>query len=269
MEESVQNDYDDDDDDDNVTVINNGNHHHQHHDSHHYQQKNNHRQKCINCDSLEKMLCLRDRTIMKLIEDRDQLKIKLTRTMNENIELTRQLLRYEGSSFRKNNNNAATTNNQKDKNHQLIDNQKQQKELQFYHRRCQELEEQNQQMKFHLYSLRNVFVELSQQQNNDHHYDEHGNEDDDDVDNESYQDLPSSVSANKVENIVENDIGNHHQQQQKQLPSQNVQTDEHSTAKLMKDTATTTTITNDDTINRYDSIINEPIISNFDRWYNS
>lgn len=268
MEESVQNDYDDDDDDDNVTVINNGNHHHQHHDSHHYQQKNNHRQKCINCDSLEKMLCLRDRTIMKLIEDRDQLKIKLTRTMNENIELTRQLLRYEGSSFRKNN-NAATTNNQKDKNHQLIDNQKQQKELQFYHRRCQELEEQNQQMKFHLYSLRNVFVELSQQQNNDHHYDEHGNEDDDDVDNESYQDLPSSVSANKVENIVENDIGNHHQQQQKQLPSQNVQTDEHSTAKLMKDTATTTTITNDDTINRYDSIINEPIISNFDRWYNS
>ena len=56
---------------------------------------------CENCDSLRQMLYVREKTIMKLAEDRDEMKIKLTKTMNMNIELTRQLMKYHTLSREK------------------------------------------------------------------------------------------------------------------------------------------------------------------------
>lgn len=249
MEENVvENDYDDDDEEvddvseDNVTIIN-GNHQHRS------------IEKCSNCDSLKQMLHLRDRTIMRLIDDRDQLKIKLTATMNENIELTRQLLRYE-AILKKNNRKEMNDNNR------TIDTDKQQ-ELDFYRRRCQTLEEQNQQMKYHLYSLRNVFLELGQQQQQNN-----GNDDDD----ASYQDLSSnSNSGNVLANVVENGS-------QQQLPSSSlniaisatnsINHQQQQEPKINSESSSTIKVIANQT-NNEDCPFIEPILSNFDRWYNS
>lgn len=98
------------------------------------------------------MLCLRDRTIMQLAEDRDAIKIKLTKAMNLNVELSRQLIKYTNGKGQ----SAAVcpANAYSDRVRQEVADLK---------RKCSELEDMNHHLKQHLYTLKNVFVELGRQ----------------------------------------------------------------------------------------------------------
>lgn len=101
---------------------------------------------CQKCKRLEKMLLFRDRTMMKLIEDRDQLKIKLTKAMNQNIELSRQLMRYQNQSSSKEDKKIGT-----DDTFDTIF-----LELDLLRKRCRELED----VKHNLFILQKMFSQM-------------------------------------------------------------------------------------------------------------
>lgn len=102
--------------------------------------------RCQNCKRLEKMLLFRDRTMMRLIEDRDQLKIKLTKAMNQNIELSRQLMRYQNLSPPKEDKKIGT-----DDSFETIF-----LELDVLRKRCRELED----VKHNLFILQKMFSQM-------------------------------------------------------------------------------------------------------------
>ena len=101
------------------------------------------------------MLYLRDRTIMKLAEDRDLVKIKLTKAMNMNIELSRQLMKYQKMQP------IATTMNPPSpiRAKSPVNNQIRE-EVADLRRKCTELDDIYHHLKHHLFALRNVFADL-------------------------------------------------------------------------------------------------------------
>lgn len=117
---------------------------------------------CSNCSQIQQMLTKRDDTIVKLIESRDQLKIKLTKAMNDNIELSRQLLRCQNQPIKTV--NAKNVNNQFDSQQKQIE--KLNKDLYSCRQKCLELETVNQNLRNHLFSLRNLFAQFSNEERN-------------------------------------------------------------------------------------------------------
>jgi len=112
------------------------------------------------------MLYLRDKTIMKLAEDRDLIKIKLTKAMNMNIELSRQLMKYQRTqsqpTVQQNTTTTATTPQHRTKspvNAQIRE------EVADLRRKCTELDEIYHHLKHHLFALRNVFADLGTMNN--------------------------------------------------------------------------------------------------------
>ncbi len=105
------------------------------------------------------MLYLRDRTIMKLAEDRDLIKIKLTKAMNMNIELSRQLMKHQ-----KINQSAAVTTAISNPVSPLRSkspvNTQIREEVADLRRKCTELDEIYYHLKHHLFALRSVFADL-------------------------------------------------------------------------------------------------------------
>ena len=145
---------------------------------------------------------------MKLAEDRDLIKIKLTKAMNMNIELSRQLMKYQKISLPSFQQQKSSPNNSNDNNSTqfrtkspVMVNSQIKEEVAELRRKCSELDEIYHHLKHHLCALRNVFVDLGINQFADsgsgYHLDYDGNPDLDNVDEDSITvtSMNSSVSA--------------------------------------------------------------------------
>lgn len=127
-----------------------------------------HSKQCTSCDALKRMLYLRDRTIMKLAEDRDMIKIKLTKAMNMNIELSRQLMKHQ--KMHPNEVTSSTVNpvsSSSPLRSKSPVNTQIREEVADLRRKCTELDEIYHHLKHHLFALRNVFADLGANTTND------------------------------------------------------------------------------------------------------
>lgn len=90
---------------------------------------------------------------MKLAEDRDMIKIKLTKAMNMNIELSRQLMKYQKVRPIPVN-STSPLRSKSPVNNQIRE------EVADLRRKCTELDDIYHHLKHHLFALRNVFADL-------------------------------------------------------------------------------------------------------------
>ncbi|KAJ6217098.1 hypothetical protein RDWZM_008255 [Blomia tropicalis] len=199
---------------------------------------------CKSCESLKRMLYFRDRTIMKIAEDRDIIKIKLTKAMNMNIELSRQLMRYDKENKKTTTTetvNSPLSSTKSPINAQIRD------EVADLRRKCSELDAIYNHLKHHLYSLKNFFDELGTSPEEVAHNADSGSGYHDDCDeyskiDESFHPLPPAK---------------HSVAKPKQIDPNN------NSGKNSK--------SNVEQIEEKEQIVTEEqtSISNFDKWYNS
>lgn len=107
---------------------------------------------------------------MKLAEDRDMIKIKLTKAMNMNIELSRQLMKYQKMNLNATDSvvPSITSNpgNSPLRSKSPVNTQIRE-EVADLRRKCTELDEIYHHLKHHLFALRNVFADLGANTTND------------------------------------------------------------------------------------------------------
>lgn len=176
---------------------------------------------CSRCDSMKRMISLRDRAIMKLVEDRDQLKLNLTKVMNQNIELSRELLKFQKISKHSKQSDAKLNQNgyrieeaidrNKEGDVEQIDSHE---NLLYLQQKCSNLENVNRKLRRYLYSLRNIFAELGNADDSGRLDEEAINDDDFDVEDfdEEYDEEDYSnnnnhrIMPNRFENIRSDEI---------------------------------------------------------------
>lgn len=161
---------------------------------------NNKTSDCTSCESLKQMLYLRDKTIIKLAEDRDAVKIKLTKAMNMNIMLSRQLMKYQNatSPIR----SPSKTPNEANNNREQTQTDEIRHELVELRKKCRELDDIKTHLRQYLSALKTIFVDLGQIG------DEEKIEDVDDVSLSEMDDNDKIIPTNKIsetKNVVDTD----------------------------------------------------------------
>lgn len=175
---------------------------------------NNNTDECMSCESLKRMLYLRDKTIMKLAEDRDAVKIKLTKAMNMNIMLSRQLMKYQhhtaavGSSTALHSSppqrsspktpNEVNNNNNNNNRQQPTQTDEIRHELVELRKKCRELDDIKTHLRQYLSALKTIFVDLGQMG------DEEKIEDVDDVSLSEIDDNDNIISTNNKTSVSKN-----------------------------------------------------------------
>lgn len=240
---------------------------------------------CKSCESLKRMLYFRDRTIMKIAEDRDIIKIKLTKAMNMNIELSRQLMRYDKENKKTTTTetvNSPLSSTKSPINAQIRD------EVADLRRKCSELDAIYNHLKHHLYSLKNFFDELGTSPEEVAHNADSGSGYHDDCDEyssaSSMSTGPFDASHHHHHHHHQQHHHHHNQHQTNYLIENSEEIDEsfhplppakHSVAKPKQidpnNNSGKNSKSNVEQIEEKEQIVTEEqtSISNFDKWYNS